>query len=195
MAEDKGGAIDSNADKQLLIQNCTFVKNSSPNGNALSPGRNVSVNSSILRDGGEEIHGISSVTVAYSDVQGGWSGVGNIDADPLFGDPNNDDYHLKSQAGRWNPINETWVQDEVTSPCIDRGDPSKPIGLEPFPNGGRINMGYHGGTTEASKSYFGGPICERIVGGDINGDCRVDFIDLAILAYHWLEEGEQGTNI
>ena len=190
LAEEKGGAIDCNADKQLLIQNSTFVKNSSPTGTAISARRNLSINSAILWDGGQEINDTSSVGVAYSDVQGGWADTGNIDADPLFADPDNGDYHLRSQGGRWDPISKTWVQDSVTSPCVDRGDPNKPIGLEPFPNGGRINIGYYGGTTEASKSYLGRPACEKIVGGDINGDCRVDFIDVAILAYHWLEGGE-----
>ena len=65
-----------------------------------------------------------------------------------------------------------------------------PIGLEPFPNGGRINMGAYGGTVEASKSYFGEPVCETIIAGDINGDCKVDFFDVAIVGYHWLEEGQ-----
>ncbi len=98
------------------------------------------------------------------------------------------DYHLKSQAGRWNPKSQTWVQDDVTSACIDAGDPNSPIGLEPFPNGGYINMGAYGGTSEASKSYFGKPVCETIVAGDINGDCKVDEADLEILMLHWLEE-------
>ena len=43
-------------------------------------------------------------TVLYSDIEGGMEGEGNIDADPLFVDPLNDDYRL--QAG---------------SPCIDSG--------------------------------------------------------------------------
>jgi hypothetical protein len=44
--------------------------------------------------------------------------------------------------------------DDVTSPCIDAGDPNSPVGDEPEPNGDRINMGAYGGTTEASKSYI-----------------------------------------
>jgi hypothetical protein len=62
------------------------------------------------------------------------------------------DYHLKSQAGCWNPVSERWVKDDVTSPCIDAGDPNSPVGDEPSPNGGRINMGAYGGTAEASMS-------------------------------------------
>ncbi len=110
----------------------------------------------------------------------------NISDDPLLVITNTGDCHLKSQAGRWDPNSTSWVQDGVTSPCIDAGDPNSPIGYEPFPNGGVINIGAYGGTAEASKSYFGEPPCEAIIAGDINGDCRVDFADLAILTQHWL---------
>ena len=137
-------------------------------------------------------------TVSYSDVKGGLDGIeiyyyvnwgpGNIDTDPCFAHPDNGDHHLKSQAGRWDSNSQSWVKDDVTSPCIDAGDPDSPIGAEAFPNGGRINMGAYGGTAEASKSYFGEPICERIVAGDINGDCRVDVADFEIMALHWLED-------
>jgi len=147
-------------------------------------------------------------------------GPGNIDVDPCFADsgrwepdPNspppsnrkgggggqrfiwiNGDYHLKSQAGRWDLVSENWVKDDVTSPCIDAGDPNSPVGDEPFPNGGRINMGAYGGTAEASKSYFGEPVCETMIPGDINGDCKVDFKDLAILAQHWLNSSDTGSS-
>jgi putative hemolysin len=176
------------------------------------------ISNCILDDGANEIHNPdgSHITIAYTDLRGGLSSIydpcestswqqGNIDMDPCFVDPGywdpngtpddasddfwvDGDYHLKSLAGRWDPNNQSWVKDDVTSPCIDAGDPTSPIGYEPFPNGGRINMGAYGGTGEASKSYFGEPVCETIVAGDINGDCKVDFADFAIMALHWLEE-------
>ncbi len=130
---------------------------------------------------------------------------GNIDIDPLFAapglwDPNETpeameddswvggDYYLKSQAGRWDVQLKDWVTDEVTSPCIDAGNVDSAIGYEPFPNGGVINMGAYGGTTEASKSYFGAEPCETILAGDINGDCIVNLADMAILSRHWLKD-------
>lgn len=103
------------------------------------------------------------------------------------------DYHLKSQAGRWDAVGGRWIQDAETSPCIDAGDPDYSIGNEPFPNGGTINMGAYGGTAEASKSYFGKPPCEAHAAGDINGDCRVDAEDLAILSRDWLKGAERDT--
>ena len=62
------------------------------------------------------------------------------------------DYHLKSEAGRWDPNMNVWVIDNITSPAIDAGDPADSVGDEPQPNGGRINMGAYGGTAEASKT-------------------------------------------
>ncbi len=35
--------------------------------------------------------------------------------------------------------------------CIDVGDPSSAYRGEPMPNGWRINMGFYGGTAQASK--------------------------------------------
>ncbi len=74
----------------------------------------------------------------------------NIQADPQFADRTNHDFHLKSQYGRWNGT--TWITDEITSPCIDGGDPEDDYAKEPSPNGGRINIGVYGNTGEASKS-------------------------------------------
>jgi hypothetical protein len=158
----------------------------------------------------------STLTISYSNVAGGQIGVnveggcvldwgeGNIDADPLFArlgywddkgtrsPPDDvwvgDDLRLKSQAGRWDTESQVWIQDEVTSPCIDAGDPMNPINLEPFPNGGFVNMGAHGGTPEASKTYFGEPICDTIIAGDINGDGQVNRVDLEIMELHWTDE-------
>jgi hypothetical protein len=90
--------------------------------------------------------------VRFNDVQGGWEGEGNLDADPLFADAGQGDYHLKSQAGRWDPAANDWVVDGITSPCIDAGDPDADPVDEPLPNGGRINLGAHGRTDQASKS-------------------------------------------
>jgi hypothetical protein len=207
-----GGAIGTVL--RCNLNQCTFAGNvASDDGNALSlgmiePSRIVNC---IFRDGGDEISPwqIPTISVSYSNVEWGWPGPGNVDVDPLFAKPGQwigmiiqgdagsaateirlwepGDYHLKSQAGRWDPTVKAWVQDAVTSPCIDAGDSAAAIMFEPFPNGGVVNMGAYGGTAEASKSWFGGPVCAVIVAGDINGDCTVDLGDFAILAGHWME--------
>lgn len=63
-----------------------------------------------------------TVSISYSDIEGGWAGNGNINGNPLFADPVNFDYHL------------TWlnypIADTTKSPCIDAGNPS-PEYLDP----------------------------------------------------------------
>jgi hypothetical protein len=108
--------------------------------------------------------------VSYCDVQGGWTGVGNIDAAPCFAKPGfwnlvvtledvSDDYWiagdycLRSQAGRWHIGSQSWVLDVMTSPCIDAGNPDSVWIAELPPNGERINMGAYGDTPQASMSF------------------------------------------
>jgi predicted outer membrane repeat protein len=161
------------------FESCTFVGNKGSAGNAfllhsMKNANHVQAVNCIFRDGGNEIglEELSTVDVTYSDVEGGYLGAGNIDADPCFaesgywaknsgmaGEPNyldvawvDGDYHLKSQAERWDPNSESWVKDNFTSPCIDAGDPNSDWSGETWPNGQRINMGAYGGTAEASMS-------------------------------------------
>jgi len=182
-AAQSGGGVECLDWSSSTVTNSIIWKNSAPKGRELS-----------VQDAA------STLTITYSNVADGQTGVrvdggstldwgvGNIDADPCFADPNNDDYHLKSQAGRWDPNNQVWIPDDVTSPCIDAGDPMSSIGLEPFPSGGFVNMGAYGCTAEASKAYFGEPVCNTIIAGDINGDGQVNRADLEIMALHWTDD-------
>ena len=212
-----GGGMMNDGESPVLIT-CIFIRNSAASGGGMSGGGALtnctfSANFGGGRGGGiwgdddsgsliltncilwgndtPQIEVYYQPLINYSCIQGwtdGLGGIGNIDADPCFADG---DYHLKSQAGRWNASERRWTIDEVTSPCIDAGDPLGPIGLEPFPNGGIVNMGAYGGTAEASKSYFNKPPCELIFAGDINGDCEIDFRDFFFVALHWLENYNQ----
>ncbi|MCA9441051.1 MAG: hypothetical protein KC964_09620, partial [Candidatus Omnitrophica bacterium] len=51
----------------------------------------------------------SAIVIQWSNIQGGWPGEGNIDADPLFMDPENGDFRLQEN-----------------SPCIDSASSSGP---------------------------------------------------------------------
>lgn len=159
IADIKGGSMYNSGYSRPTVNNGIFTKNLAKYGGGIYSDSNSNLtltNCIIWGDRPDEIYDsdyIDSVTVvSFSDIQGGWPGVTNINTDPLFADPAHGDYHLKSQAGRWDPISGSWVIDDVTSPCIDAGDPNSPVGYEPQPNGGRINMGAYGGTDQASKS-------------------------------------------
>ncbi|HTE05157.1 MAG TPA: right-handed parallel beta-helix repeat-containing protein, partial [Planctomycetota bacterium] len=85
--QDDGGGIGLEAHitavaagSALSIDHCTFVDD------ALTASDKVFVTNSILRGAGTPFVDCKGLTVSFSDVQGGWPGTGNIDADPLFVD-------------------------------------------------------------------------------------------------------------
>lgn len=147
----------------VQVVNCTVASNrlsepqpAFPGGGICSVGSDVKVKNSIVwyNDGTQVfIHDAPGAhPVVFSDIEGGYPGMGNIDEDPLFAPVAMPDYHLQSLYGRFDPRSGTWVTDTVHSPCIDTGDPRYPVGYELMPNGERVNMGAYGGTREASKS-------------------------------------------
>jgi hypothetical protein len=133
-ASQDGGAI-SSKQSFLDLTNCTITGNRASEGRALCcdlglqctwepwpwpPGvhwvcptwSNIEATNCILRDGGDEVskHVSSTVTITHSDVQDGYDGEGNIDADPCFAFPT--DCHLMPD-----------------SPCVDRGTNAPAGGL------------------------------------------------------------------
>ncbi len=163
-AGDDGGAV-FNRGANLALSNCTLTQNRGDlAGGLLDDANGAVLKHCIVWDNkGQQI--VGDITATYSDIAGGWPGEANTDVDPDFAAPGywepidariqswiKGDYHLQSQAGRWEPASETWVHDEITSPCIDAGDPDVSVGDEPQPNGDIINLGAYGGTAEASKS-------------------------------------------
>lgn len=87
---------------------------------------------------------------------------------------------MKSQAGRWDPNVQSWVQDDVTSPCIDAGDPNSDWSDEIWPHGKRINMGAYGGTTQTSMS-----LSQIGYARDMNNDGLITWDDILLLVDKW----------
>ena len=131
-----------------IIKNCTFADNQAKALDAIFDSSPVISNSIFWGN----LQDLDNASATYSCIQGGDAGEGNFSDNPLFADPANSDYHLKSQAGRWDVTSQSWVTDAVTSPCIDAGKESDVYSLEEFPNGSRVNVGAYGNTVEASKS-------------------------------------------
>jgi hypothetical protein len=168
-AASSGGGIFNYATTSPVLLNCILWANSDGDG--------VGESAQICR---------GTPIVDYTCLQGwtgGFGGNGNTGVDPRFADPCNGDCHLKSEAGRWDPGSESWVVDDVTSPCIDKGDPASPVGNEPLPNGGRINMGAYGGTAQASKSLtcWNASACAGQPFGDATCDGNAALADLFAL--------------
>jgi Leucine Rich Repeat (LRR) protein/parallel beta helix pectate lyase-like protein len=167
-ASDADGAAIYCKNSDAVFTNCTVADNRGGErggGFHVVDSNTVLVNSIIWSNAPDEmvVSGAGELLVSYSSVLGGWPGRGNLDADPLFVQPGSwadpedpdafwmaGDYHLRSREGRWDAETQNWIVDEVTSPCIDAGDPLDSVENEAGSNGGAINMGAYGGTAGAS---------------------------------------------
>ncbi|MHC4498106.1 MAG: right-handed parallel beta-helix repeat-containing protein [Planctomycetota bacterium] len=166
---ERGGGLCCSGYENPTVTNCTIVGNSASSpewgGGMLCINGNPTITNCIFW-GNEAPKGAqiyltdSDASVSYTDVEGGeddvyvepgsilnW-GLGNIDLDPYFVDPNVSDYHLSED-----------------SPCIDAGDPNYVAGPDetdldgnPRVFGDRIDMGAY--------ELFNTPPVACIVGGD-----------------------------
>lgn len=194
----QGGGIDIVRCPEAVIINCTIAANESGDGGGLYCWQSTAqLENCILWDNTASVNSqiglnsTSTVSVAYSNVEGGWQGDTNLDVDPDFAgtdisQSDEFDFHLLSEWGRWDPASGMWLNDSRTSPCIDAGNPEAGWDTETWPHGKRVNMGAYGATAQASMNGNK---------ADFNVDGRVDFQDLTELIAHWLA-GDLGiTNL
>jgi len=129
-----GGGMYNASWHTTTLTNCTFSGNSAEENGGGIYNRPLSsptlTNCIFWSDTPEEIYDEKSVTIiTYSDVQGGWPGLGNIDADPLFVEPGYwADVNDQNIVVEPNDPNAIWVDGDYHllegSPCIDAGDPN-----------------------------------------------------------------------
>ncbi len=137
--------IYATAQSEVTISNCTIAQNTS--GAVQASGSTVEIDSSIIwGNGGSPLSG-SGISANYSDIEYGYSGTSNLNANPLF--VSSTDFHLLSMNGWYS--SGSWPRSSSNSPCIDAGNPDKSAAVEPGPDGGRINMGAYGASPQASK--------------------------------------------
>ncbi len=155
-----GGGMHNSYYTSPEIKNCTFANNNCEGGkgggmytgtNSSSTITNCIVWNNYAEIGTEELYNdvTSTTIVTYSNVKGGWPGMGNIGLDPdienpLFVPGPGGNYYL-SQAATNEPGQ---VSD---SPCVDAGsDTAANLGLDEkttrtdgLPDTGTVDMGYH----------------------------------------------------
>jgi parallel beta-helix repeat protein/predicted outer membrane repeat protein len=122
--------------------NCTFSGNSGSPGGAIYCGgySGPALTNCVLWNGidGVWCEADATPTITYSDVQGGWEGTGNIDADPLF---------VPGPLGPYY-LSQTAAGDPFQSPCSDAGDAASPLvdgttRCDEVLDTGIVDMGYH----------------------------------------------------
>jgi hypothetical protein len=218
-ADNDGGAMYVWHNCSLALSNCTFSQNSALNGTTLAcddpqnfnPPSTLEITNCILWDGGGEIwnNDGSTITINYSDVEGGWTGPGgnNISEDPLFADPvgtdnipgtRDDNLHLFDgspciDAGKNTDVpldtfdldndsntteripldidGEPRFSDDPATP--NTGVPDPPV----YPDIIDIGADEHSPCGSLGRPYLP---------ADINHDCTVDFLDVAIIGDFWL---------
>ena len=160
---ENGGAMFITKVSEATLRNCTLTGNqtSDGDGGAIACTGNSSatlVNTILWNNSTVEIYlRGSSFTVTYSDVQGGWPGVGNIDADPLFVDADGADNVIGTGDDNLRLFHG--------SPCIDAGDNSAilprlaPVVSDLYGNpriiNGTVDMGaYEGGIAPPPSIYY-----------------------------------------
>lgn len=187
------GVIYCDNDSRLELLNSTLVGNTTDHGfylpityfaGVLIEGTTgSSIENCILSNQGEEIevgYSPGMLRVVYSCIEGSWSGEGNIALEPGFMDLEHGDYRLA--AG---------------SPCIDAGNPDtlhNDACLPPGLGSSRNDMGAFGGPLNCGTFHLfpsptptetTSPTPTPTLGGDVNGDSRVDANDLLEQIRNW----------
>ncbi|MBT5068510.1 MAG: hypothetical protein HOM59_00500, partial [Candidatus Marinimicrobia bacterium] len=129
---DRGGGIFTGGPSSVLsLINATITGNNYHG--IYSTGGQLDIKNSIITNNNLEIYNYnnnSTINVSYSIISGGYTGTGNIDADPLFVDATNDDYRLSD----YSPAIGSGIS--IGAPILDiEGNP------RPNPAGSNPDMG------------------------------------------------------
>ncbi len=124
----EGGAIASMSGEVTLI-NCTLADNTASykHGGALNDHSGGAVvkncifwgNEATNEDSDQIYNSSGTTTVTYSDIEGGWTGTGNINSNPKFVNPTSDNYKIGGPFGNPSPCKDTGNDSDVPG---DTGD-------------------------------------------------------------------------
>jgi len=167
-------------DTLVTIVNSTFSQNQAMTGGAIAAeaGSLATVTNSILWGDGapEEIAIVDDgmALVSYSDVQGGWAGMGNHDVDPMFADPSASDYRIR----------EPEITDGGDNCAVPDGvdtDLDRNPRFVDYP--GALNVGVPG--CEGGDGIVDMGAYERQCPADCNADGQLNILDFVCFQGQW----------
>ena len=146
-ANEYGGGIIIEGGASVQITNCTITGNFSfnPGGGIISGSSTVIKNCILWGNTPDQINGAPTIT--YSDVEGGYAGVGNIDEDPLWVKGPLGKYYLSQiVAGQLQDSPCINAGNGIAGPCLSLPESNMVCGTtrtDVEPDTGIIDMGYH----------------------------------------------------
>tara|TARA_B100000686_G_scaffold111291_1_gene118554 strand:+ start:6974 stop:9316 length:2343 start_codon:yes stop_codon:yes gene_type:complete len=81
-----------------MLINITIANNSAGSGLMIGQADTLTLINSIISNNGISINDASQLLISYSNIQGGWTGIGNIDTNPLFCNPDSGNYTLAENS-------------------------------------------------------------------------------------------------
>ncbi len=164
-----GGGMCNN-DANPIVTNCSFVGNTGSGMN--NRNNNPTVTNCILwANTAGSFDGSGDPNVMFSDVEGGFPGTGNIDADPIFDDQNGADGIVGTEDDN--------LRLQIGSPCIDVGDNSAVTHTTDLEGLTRIVDGNCDSISTVDMGVY------ELVKHDADRNGEVNFKDFCMFALYW----------
>ncbi len=138
-------------------------------------GGDATVLNSIVWDNAQaiDLDGLSTLSVTYSDIQGGWMGTGNLDVDPLFQDTLSGDYHLAYGSPAVDAGLEAGVRTDLEgrrrplgrAPDLGAFERASHLALSAWPGDAQVHLAWWGDTQNPALSSFAISFTVRPPGG------------------------------
>lgn len=196
-----GAALISAFTGAVAIVNCTLAGNPVA---AVAGSSGVNIVNSVIWDNAGSLNVPENDQVTYSIVEGGWPGVGNLDGDPRFVDPDRGDFRLSPGSPAIDSGDSPALPPEVTTDLDSNprflDDHCRPDTGVPDADGVVVDRGaYEFQATSCDLDFDGmvgttdllvllgawGPCGDCTDCPDLDGDCIVGASDLLLLLGHW----------
>ena len=120
-----------------------------------------------------DLDALSTVSVTYSDIEGGWAGTGNLDTDPLFQDALSGDYYLGDGSPAIDAGQKAGVLTDLEgrrrplgrAPDLGAFERASYLVLSAWPGDAQVHLAWWGATRDPALTSFAISFTVRPPGG------------------------------